>query len=133
MAMLGGQVESVYSDYGTISSHLKANKARGLAINLPKRLPGLPDVPTFAEAGYKNLQIPLLWTGIVAPPNMPMPLASKISSAVIAEASSAEMKRFAEEQNMILMPAGPAEMRTLIEKDIEAWGGMVQKLKITID
>lgn len=133
IAMLAGQVDAVFSDYGTIAPHLKAHKARGLAINLPKRLPGLPDVPTFAEAGYKDLHIPLLWTGMVAPPNMSPQLAAKLSAAVVAEAGSTEMRKFADEQNMIVMPAGAGEMRTLIEKDIEAWGGMVQKLKITID
>ena len=133
IGMLSGQVDAVYSDYGTITPHLKANKARGLAINLPKRLPGLPDVPTFAEAGYPDINIPLLWTGIVAPPHLPASLASKLTAAVAAEASSVEMRKFADEQSMIVLPGGPAEMQALIAKDIGAWGGMVQKLQITID
>lgn len=51
-ALLGGHVEGVNIHHGEIVPHVKAGKARVLAVYEEKRNPLFPDVPTFRELGY---------------------------------------------------------------------------------
>lgn len=51
-ALLGGHVEALNSHHGEIVPHVKAGKARVLAVYEEKRNPLFPDVPTFRELGY---------------------------------------------------------------------------------
>jgi tripartite-type tricarboxylate transporter receptor subunit TctC len=65
-ALLGEQVSAALFDYATAAPQLAAGKLRVLVVGTEKRLPGLPDVPTIGEAGYKDLE----WVGtlgVVAP------------------------------------------------------------------
>jgi tripartite-type tricarboxylate transporter receptor subunit TctC len=133
LAMLSGQVDALFLDYGTMMPYIRDNKVRALAVNLPKRYPGLPDIPTFAEAGFADLNVPLVWTGVVAPPNLPPAITAKLTPAVIEVASSADMKAFGDDKYMVPMPGGPDDLRKLIQKDIDGWGGMIKKLNLTLD
>ncbi len=51
-ALLGGHVEALCVHHGEIVTHVKAGKARVLAVFEEKRNPLFPDVPTFREVGY---------------------------------------------------------------------------------
>src|SRR3546814_15589766 len=51
-----GQVPAMMVDLAAGAGFIKAGKVRALAVANPTRLPQLPDVPTFAETGYKQVQ-----------------------------------------------------------------------------
>jgi tripartite-type tricarboxylate transporter receptor subunit TctC len=65
-ALLGEHVTSVFATYSTASEQLKAGKLRALATAASARIELLPDVPTVAEAGYKDYELDY-WLGILAP------------------------------------------------------------------
>lgn len=56
-------------------------KARALAVANDKRLPQLPDVPTFAELGVKGMEMSN-WFGIVAPKRTPPAVVAKLNDAI---------------------------------------------------
>lgn len=51
-ALMGGQVDAAISNPNEIVAQIEAGKAKYLAVASKERLPGAPDVPTFAEKGY---------------------------------------------------------------------------------
>ena len=68
-ALMGGHIDAAVENPIEIVSQIEAGKARHLAVAAQKRLKDAPDVPTFAEKGYK-----FYWEqmrGVVGPANMP--------------------------------------------------------------
>ena len=65
-AILGGHVELTAGGPAAISGHIKAGKLRPLASWGAKRHPSLPNVPTFKELGYKDVEY-YIWAGMFAP------------------------------------------------------------------
>lgn len=72
-AILGGHVELTAGGPAAISGHIKAGKLRPLANWGAKRHPSLPDVPTFRELGYKDVEY-YIWAGMFAPRGTPEPV-----------------------------------------------------------
>jgi len=72
-AILGGHVELTAGGPAAISGHIKAGKLRPLANWGAKRHPSLPEVPTFMELGYKDVEY-YIWAGMFAPKATPEPV-----------------------------------------------------------
>ncbi len=64
--VLGGTVPILFDNLPSSLQHIKAGKLRALAVAAPKRLDLLPDVPTFAELGLKDVN-DQAWYGLVLP------------------------------------------------------------------
>jgi tripartite-type tricarboxylate transporter receptor subunit TctC len=79
--LMGGQIESVFDPITTNVAQLKAGSLRALAVSTPRRLPALPDIPTFAELGFPKLT-GSQWLGLSAPKGLPAPIVQRLSSLI---------------------------------------------------
>jgi len=64
-----------------VLAHLEAGRLRALGVTSESRFARLPDVPTFAEAGYPQLEA-FEWIGLLAPAGTPKPIIDKLNGAV---------------------------------------------------
>lgn len=69
-AVLGGHVELTAGGPAAISSHVKAGKLRPIVSWGAKRHPSYPQIPTFKELGYKDVEY-FIWAGLIAPKATP--------------------------------------------------------------
>ncbi|MCJ7493546.1 MAG: tripartite tricarboxylate transporter substrate binding protein [Deltaproteobacteria bacterium] len=81
IALLGGHVDYRVCLPPEAYPNIKAGKTRGLAISYGKRLPEMPDVPTFKELGLMDVTPPLSYD-FWGPANLPKSLVNQISKAV---------------------------------------------------
>lgn len=77
----GGQIDSVFDPITTNVATLKAGSLRALAVSTPKRLPALPNIPTFAELGFGKLT-GSQWLGLSAPKGLPAPVAQRLTGLI---------------------------------------------------
>jgi len=89
-AILGGHVDAMAPSPAPTLPHVKAGKLRPLAGSGAKRMPALPDIPTFKELGY-DIEI-YVWAGIFAPTGTPEPVIRKLREAVGQAVKEAEFK-----------------------------------------
>ena len=96
LGMLAGTVDFQVASTPGVMSNVKGGKARLLAVSGSKRLAALPDVPTFAEAGLKNFNGLINFTGLWAPKGTPQAVLDRLQKELATAMASAEMKSFAE-------------------------------------
>ncbi len=82
-ALLGGQVHALASGPGAVAGQIKGGKMRALAGWGDKRLAMMPELPTFKELGYKDVEF-YIWSGVFAPAATPAPVVSRLRDAVRA-------------------------------------------------
>ncbi|MES1265001.1 MAG: tripartite tricarboxylate transporter substrate binding protein, partial [Variovorax sp.] len=63
--LMAGQVQALLDPVTTSGPFVKSGKLRALAVTLPERAPQFPDVPTFAEAGLRDISL-VPWFGVAA-------------------------------------------------------------------
>lgn len=80
--LVGGQVQVMFDGAGNVLQHVKSGKLKAFATTAPSRLPLMPDVPTFAELGYKGLT-EVVWIGLWTTPDMPAPIQQKMREATL--------------------------------------------------
>jgi tripartite-type tricarboxylate transporter receptor subunit TctC len=69
---------------------VKAGRLRALAVSSAKRIPALPDVPTFAEAGFPGIE-DYTWVGVFLPAGTPAAIAQKLNAAINRALESADV------------------------------------------
>ena len=79
--LLGGQVELLFGNPINVAHHINAGRLRGLAVSGDRRLPALPQVPTFGESGVPNFDVGF-WQGILAPAGTPRPIIDKLAAEI---------------------------------------------------
>jgi tripartite-type tricarboxylate transporter receptor subunit TctC len=80
-AVLSGEVAMTAGVPAALAQHIKSGALRPLVNTGAKRHPALPDVPTAAELGYKDVEF-YLWIGLFAPANTPDAVTRKIRKDV---------------------------------------------------
>jgi len=79
--LLGGQVQYMMAVPTNVIAHVKNGKLRALAVSGDTRLSGLPNVPTFTEAGVAGVALKT-WHGVAAPAGTPKALVDKLSAEI---------------------------------------------------
>jgi len=82
-ALLAGEVQALASGPAAAVGQIQAGKMRALAGWGAKRLALMPDLPTFQELGYKDVEF-YIWSGVVAPAATPAVAQHKLRAAVRA-------------------------------------------------
>ncbi|WP_348754554.1 tripartite tricarboxylate transporter substrate binding protein [uncultured Aquincola sp.] len=128
----GGQVPAMMVDLAAGAAFIKAGKVKALAVANATRLPQLPEVPTFAELGMKNVEAAALVGVVVAgstPPDTIAALNKQLVAAINDPAVNKRMVEFGVE------PVGntPAQYTDLLAKETTRWHKLIRDLKITLD
>jgi tripartite-type tricarboxylate transporter receptor subunit TctC len=131
--LLGGQIDSVLDPITTNVDQLRGGSLRALAVSTPARLPGLPDIPTFAEAGFPSLT-GSQWLGMSAPKGLPAPIVERLGAIVPPIMQRPElMQRFSDIQTLPRNPnpTGEAFVATMRE-EIAAWTAVARQFNIVV-
>lgn len=89
---LGGHVSILFTTVGAAKPYVEAGQIQGLGITSDKRSEALPQVPTFAELGYPEVNANIVW-GIFLPAGVPKEIVQKLNLAFNVSLQSPEMKQ----------------------------------------
>jgi tripartite-type tricarboxylate transporter receptor subunit TctC len=93
--MITGSITMVFDTLPSALQHIKSGKAKPIAVLSDKRSPLLPDVPTFAEAGFPEATLHF-WFGLHGPAKMPPAVVEKLSDTLQKALASSDLRdRFA--------------------------------------
>jgi len=130
--LMGGQVDASFQNINSVAQYIKGGKMRALAITSPKRSPILPDVPTLAEAGVKNVEV-ASWQAIVAPKGLPPAIRDKANAAFVEALNDPAVKDPFTSIGFEMVANTPAQFAEFQKKEYARWKQVVETGKITID
>jgi len=122
----------VQSAGGLVFPHLKSGKVRILGISSPKRLPQIPDVPTFAELGLPDFKV-RSGTGFMGPANLPRAIVDKLNAEINKYLNSPEGQKQYATLGQELANGTPEEMAHLIRDELARWSSVVKTAGIKLE
>jgi tripartite-type tricarboxylate transporter receptor subunit TctC len=124
-AMLGEVHAMVVAPSGALVPYVRGGKLKALAMNGPSRSSIYPDVPTFKEVGYPDMQF-FNWIGLAAPAKTPSAILDRLSAEIIRATTSPEVHAKLEEQGLRVIANQRDEFAAMIRKDVPVWRDIVR-------
>ncbi len=130
--VVSGQIEGTFATAPGAVGYVKAGTLRALAVTSEKRMPVLPDVPTFEESGVSGLTV-THWFGLLGPARLPAEVQTALQQALArALTKPALQQRFAA-MAVDITPATSAQFVQRMEADSARWAKVIQDAKIKAD
>ncbi|RQO82674.1 tripartite tricarboxylate transporter substrate binding protein BugE [Acidovorax sp. FJL06] len=130
--VLAGQVAVYFDQVASSLPHVKAGKLKALAVSWPERLDVLPEVPTYAELGYKQANEPS-WFGLVAPAGTPAAAVDRIQQAVAQALKEPAVRERLAGQGLYPSGTTPKEFTAQIASEIDKMKRVAAYAKIALD
>lgn len=131
--LLGGHIELGIGSAAVIVPQVRSGKLRGLAVTSADRSPGMPDVQTFKEAGFTNMDA-YAWWGIYGTAGVPQAIVERFHAEVVKALGAPDVRGQLENQlGMKLVLSSPADMARFVDGEMAKWGGIVKQHSIRSD
>jgi tripartite-type tricarboxylate transporter receptor subunit TctC len=126
-AVLGKVIDFQFASTTGVMGPVQGGQLKLLAVSGDKRLPVLPDVPTFAEAGVKDFGV-VNWTGLWVPKGTPPEVTERLQREIATAMASEEMKTFATKMGAEPRAADATEFRGILADSGQMWGKVVRSI-----
>lgn len=130
-AHLAGQVNLACSALPTPAPHVKAGRLRGLAMASAKRHAGFPDVPTMAEAGYREQESETL-QGVYFPAGTPAAIVRKFHANLMKIGNLPEVRERVTGLGFDFVLSTPEAFMAQTRVEVEKWKRVVRDAKVQI-
>lgn len=130
--LIGGRLAVIFDTSTAAMPMIRGDKIRALAVASPSRLPELPGVPTFAEAGYPNFEVNA-WYALYAPARMPQPVVARLSAELGKLMALPDVQD--KLRGFAVRPAygSPQELGQFTQSEYAKYGQVIKSASITVD
>jgi len=129
---IAGQVDAQFDNLPSSLPHIKSGKLKAMAVMSDKRVESLPDVPTFAEVGLKDVNN-MAWYGLVAPAGLPRDIQQKIHAAAVKTLNDPDIKKRLADGGSTVDGGTPEQFTQLVQRELALRKEIVRKQKIVLE
>jgi tripartite-type tricarboxylate transporter receptor subunit TctC len=130
--LLGGQIQLFFDAPTGLIQAGKSGRVRLIGVSSDKRLPAVPDVPTFVEQGIPGL-IGSTWASLIAPAGTPRDVVKRMSDAVNAIIHSDETRARLEAMGTFAEGTSPEACDAFIEAETAKWEKVIRRAGVRLD
>jgi tripartite-type tricarboxylate transporter receptor subunit TctC len=130
--LISGRIATTFAYYPVLAPHLQSGRVRALAVASRQRLAALPDVPTFAEAGFPSVE-GRGWMGVMVPVGTPDPVVRRLHRELASILRSPDI---VEQWIASGAEAGgntPEEFAASIREEGERWSRLIRERGIKVN
>jgi tripartite-type tricarboxylate transporter receptor subunit TctC len=131
-ALISGDVSMFVVGTSTAVPFVKAGTVRGLAVTSPQRIDSLPDVPTFAEAGYPGMDYSI-WFAVLAPSGTPSAIVKKLHDDIAKAVADPDYRQQLRTRGFEAVSNTPEDMAAFLQKDYLRSKALIEKLGISVE
>jgi tripartite-type tricarboxylate transporter receptor subunit TctC len=129
--LLRGEADFHQTNLVSAIDFIESGKVRALAVTTKKRLKAFPDVPTYGEEGYPNVDI-FGWRGVIGPKGLPKGIVDQWAKAVQETMARKGWKKMVKAVGDMPRYMGPAEFTKHIASDFKRYRQMATDLDILV-
>jgi tripartite-type tricarboxylate transporter receptor subunit TctC len=128
--VVASHVDLMFLEMGSAFQLYKGGRAKLLALSSLERVPQMPEIPTFAEAGMPDFKSDT-WNALVAPPKTPAAIVAKLNTAINEVLKLPDVR--AHFAGISMQPIGgtPADLAERIKAETRRWGEVIRAANIT--
>jgi tripartite-type tricarboxylate transporter receptor subunit TctC len=123
--LIAGHIPAVSTTLTTAASQIRAGKAVGLAISAEARLADFPDVPTFAEMGYRDI-VATVWFSLSGPANMPAEIVTRLNAEVNRALQQPDVRERLKPEGIVPTPMDPKAFSAFVAEEVKRWAPIVK-------
>ncbi|MEJ8840026.1 Bug family tripartite tricarboxylate transporter substrate binding protein [Ramlibacter sp. AN1133] len=130
--VLAGRVGMMIGDTINLLPRIHSGQLRPIAIASAKRSAVLPDVPTFAEAGYPEI-VSGPWYAVLAPAGTSIEIRRKLADEMRHVLGQREVQEKFRELGVESRDPTPEQFDAYLKAEYRRWGAVIQKAGITVN
>jgi tripartite-type tricarboxylate transporter receptor subunit TctC len=123
--LVGGQVQAGFVTLLSVKAHVDAGRVKILAISSPQRSALMPNVATFREQGFPDLEI-YIWSGLSVPAGTPDPIVNRLNQEFNKILKSTEIRDKWRAWDFEPLPMTPDEFNKFWQADSRRWAEAVK-------
>lgn len=124
-ALITGDVQAAFVSTALATPQVKAGKVRALATTAAARSALLPDVPTFAEAGWPKVDFSA-WFAVLAPAATPAPVLDALNKRVVAAIQAPAVRQQLQDAGFTVLGTSRADSERMVKAEAARWAGIVK-------
>ena len=122
--LLSGEIQTIFTPISTILPHVKAGRARALAVSSAKRVELAPDLPSVAEAGVPGFD-GTSWYPFFAPARTPPAIVQKVNGDISRILQKPDVRARFLSMGMVPVGGPPQVLREYLAAEIKRWGKVI--------
>ncbi len=130
--LIAGHVKIGSLGSTTLIPHYRAGTLRLLAQTMERRSPGLPEIPTFQEAGIKGLVIDQ-WIGVFVPAGTPAAIVARLNGEIGKALADPAVRQHFLEVDQEPVGGSSAQFARFAHEEYEKYGRLAKELQIRVD
>ncbi|HET7402579.1 MAG TPA: tripartite tricarboxylate transporter substrate binding protein [Usitatibacter sp.] len=127
--LMGGQVQFSFQNLNAVITQIQAGKLKAIAITSTKRSPLLPNVPTLAEAGIRNVDV-YSWQAIAGPKGLPPDVKKKLMEGVVAGMNEPDARKKLTDLGFEIVTNTPEQFAKFQAQELARWKKVIETAHI---
>lgn len=129
--MIGGQMHFVFDNMGSIITHVRSGRVRGLAVTSSKRWFAIPELPTMAETlpGFEVM----VWGSVVFPAGVPKPVLQRMNAEINRALQTPSLKEKFTSIGYEIVGGTPEQLHEFVRKEIAKFADIAKRSGAKID
>ena len=130
--LVGGTLQAMTASIPATLPLAADKRVKVLAVTGPKRIPQMPDVPSWQEQGVPNAEVINYW-GIVAPVGTPREAIARLNAEVRKVLAQPDVRERLEREGAELIPGEPEKLGAIIATDLANWKKLITEARLTFE
>lgn len=127
--LLGGHVDSIFSDPVTAAGHVQKGSVRVLAVTSLKRAPTMPDVPSLDESGLPGFEL-IAWVAAFVHAKTPPANVARLNAMINTILNDPATANYLTATGATPFPTTPEQLGAFAELDTKRWAKIVEDAKM---
>ena len=130
--VLGGQVTMMFAGISSVKQHVEAGRLRAIAVTGAQRSSAMPNVPTFVEAGLRQVDASSYW-GALAPARTPGEIVQRVSTTIAQVLKLPDVREKLVELGFDPIGGTSAEFAVLLASEMDKWAKVIKAAGVRLE